>query len=371
MIRKVRNAAKNVKKNGTYLMWLFALPVLLSFVGLFFVFEASSIKSFSTFGDSFHYLKLQLVWIFLGLCLMFVFSFVDYHKWYYLSFILMTSTIILLILVLIIGRTPGGTKGWIDFGFFRLQPTEFAKFATIIYLSAWFMHRERKRFFSFMILLGGLIFLIMLQPDLGQATLIFILSLVMYFLAGVDLHYLLALVPASAIGFFILIKVAPYRFKRLTAFLDPAADPLGVSYHINQILISVTHGGIFGRGFGASRQKYLFLPEAHTDSVFAIIAEEFGFIGSVVLIGVIFLFIYLLYRVSAEAGDRFGKLLAGGIFAFFALQVIVNLGGMVNIMPLTGVPLPFISYGGSHMLISFMLLGIAINIAKKAGVKRS
>jgi len=208
-------------------------------------------------------------------------------------------------------------------------------------------------------------FLIFLQPDMGTASIIFLLSIIIYYLAGIELHYLLFLIPGAFLGSLFLIKISPYRFRRILAFFNPQADPLGVTYHINQILISLSNGGLFGRGFGASRQKFLFLPEAHTDSIFAIIGEEIGFVGGVFLI-ILFLFLlFRIFRVSNDAHDRFGKLLAGGIFAFFNLQIIINLAGMVNLIPLTGVPLPFISYGGSNLLVSFTLMGIVISIAKK------
>ena len=171
----------------------------------------------------------------------------------------------------------------------------------------------------------------------------------------------------ALISFYILIKTSPYRLNRLLAFFNPAIDPLGISYHINQIFISLSSGGLFGRGFGASRQKYLFLPEAHTDSIFAIIGEEYGFIGALVLISVYLVFIYKIYHLIRLAPDRLSKLTLIGIFAFFNLQFIVNLSGIVGLFPITGVPLPFLSYGGSNLLISFALIGIMLNIEKKIG----
>ncbi len=346
---------------------LFFIPFILSFIGLFFVFEASSVRSFSEVGNSFHYFKLQSLWIVLGIATMFFLSFFDYHRFYYLSFPLMMINIVLLMVVLIpgIGSSAGGARRWIDFGIINFQPTEIAKFSVIIYLASWFIHRERKRFFSFVSLLGVLIFLIILQPDMGTAIIVFALSIVIYFLAGVELSYLILLLPVSVVGFLLLIKTSPYRFRRFSAFLNPSSDPLGIGYHVNQILISLGNGGLLGLGFGASRQKYLFLPEAHTDSIFAIIGEEFGFIGGFLLIFAFFALLYYIYRVAAGAPDRYGRLLAGGVLAYFALQTVINFGGMVGLMPLTGVPLPFISYGGSNLLVSFALLGILINIARK------
>ena len=194
------------------------------------------------------------------------------------------------------------------------------------------------------------------------------ISIIVYFLAGVDLKYLLLLIPTAGVGFITLAQLAPYRLKRLTAFFDPKADPLGVSYHINQILISLANGGIFGRGFGASKQKHLYLPEAHTDSIFAIVGEEVGFVGTVLFIGAFVLLILYIFRIAEKAPDRFGRLLAGSIFAFFGIQTLVNLGSMVNIIPLTGVPLPFISYGGSNLLLCFSLMGIVLNIARQTRI---
>ena len=358
----------NPKRN--YLTWLFFLPIILSLIGLFFIFESSSVRSFNEFNDSFHYFKLQFIWIGLGIVAMIFFSFFNYHHLYYLAFIFMLSVIVLLFVVLIpgIGFSAGGARRWIDLGIINLQPTELAKFSVIIYLASWFIHRERRRFFSFLILLFILIFLIILQPDMGTAIIVFLLSIAVYFYAGIDIFYLFFLIPGSVLGFLLLIKISPYRFQRFTAYLNPATDPLGISYHINQILISLSSGGIFGQGIGASRQKYLFLPEAHTDSIFAIIAEEFGFIGSLLLIIALLSLTYRIYQITIRSSDRFGKLLAAGIFAFFNLQIIINLSGMVGLLPLTGVPLPFISYGGSNLLVSFALMGILINIAKKGKI---
>jgi cell division protein FtsW len=211
--------------------------------------------------------------------------------------------------------------------------------------------------------------LIMLQPDMGTASIIFGISIICYFLAGVELRWLLLLIPVSLLGFVTLAQVAPYRLKRLTAFFDPNADPLGITYHINQIMISLSNGGIFGQGFGASKQKHLYLPEAHTDSIFAIVGEEIGFVGSTLFIGAFVFLLLYIFRISEKAPDRFGRLLAGSIFGFFGLQTLINLGSMVHIIPLTGVPLPFISYGGTNLLLCFSLMGILLNVAKQTRIE--
>lgn len=346
---------------------LFFLPLFIAFIGLFFLFEASSVRALNETGDSFYYFKLQIIWLSLGTTLMIFFSFFDYRRLYGLAFPFMAATIVSLIAVLIpgIGSTVLGARRWIDFGFFSFQPTELAKMGMIIYLSSWFTIREKSgRFLSFIMLLGLIMLLILLQPDMGTAIIIFSISIIIYYLAGERILPLLMFLPISIAGFLYLAHTSPYRLRRITAFLDPNVDPLGVGYHINQILISLSNGGLLGRGFGASKQKYLFLPEAHTDSIFAIIGEEFGFVGGVLIIFLYGVLIYKMYQIAYLAKDRYGRILAGGILSYFCLQICVNLAGMVTLLPLTGVPLPFISYGGSHTLISFMLMGIMLNIAR-------
>lgn len=366
--KKVTESAKAPSPWRKYYL-LFILPIVLSCIGLFFVFEASSLRALSESGSSFFYLQKQIIFLVIGIFLMLCLSFFNYHYWRALAFPAIVTVLILLIAVLIpgIGTKIGGARRWIDLGFFSLQPTEFAKMATIMYLASWFSVKEHKRFFSFLFLIGIIVFLVMMQPDMGTTTVIFSVSIIMYYLAGQDLRYLIGLIPVSVAGAVALIFAAPYRLKRLTAFLDPHSDPQGISYHINQVLISLANGGFTGTGLGASRQKYSFLPEAHTDSIFAILGEEVGFIGALLLIFLYFIFLYKMYELYNNTKDVFGKLLIGGIFAYFGMQMVTNMAAMTALMPLTGVPLPFISYGGSHMLTSFILIGITLNIARQEG----
>jgi len=349
---------------------LLVVPIILSLIGLIFVFESSSLRSINEFGDSFHYLRLQTLWFFLAIAALTFFTFLDYRKLYFFSFITILLTIFLLVIVLIpgIGSQAGGARRWIDFGIINIQPTELAKFSVIIYLASWFINKEKKRFVSFIFLVSLLIFLIILQPDMGTAIIIFLISLVMYYFAGMSFVDLLVLFPFSGAAFYLFVKLSPYRLKRILAYFNPSLDPQGISYHINQILISLTNGGLIGQGFGASRQKYLFLPEAHTDSIFAIIAEEYGFIGGALLIFLYFIFIYKIYHLIRLAPDKLSRLIGCGVFAFFNLQIIVNLAAMSGLFPLTGVSLPFISYGGSNLLISYSLIGILLNIEKRVKV---
>ncbi|KXK12292.1 MAG: Lipid II flippase FtsW [Microgenomates bacterium OLB23] len=307
------------------------------------------------------------MWFVLGVVVMGVFSFFDYRKLYYLAFPLLLVAIISLVLVLIpgVGVTVGGARRWINLGPIGFQPSELAKFAIILYLSSWFLHKERQRFVPFLLLLSFIIGLIMIQPDLGTSVIIFLLFVSIYFFSGENLLHLMLFSPFAFGAALLLIFTSPYRLKRLTAYLNPEVDPGGIGYHIRQITISLASGGLLGRGLSSSRQKYQYLPEAHTDSIFAIIGEEIGFLGSLLLIFLYGFLLFLIFKVIINAKDRFGKLLAGSIWCLLAWQMIVNLAAMVSLVPLTGVPLPFISYGGSSLLILFSLMGIVISIARR------
>ena len=346
---------------------LFIMPIVLTIAGLFFIFEASSVSAFRQLGDSFYFLKRQLVFFVVGIGLMVFFSKLNYKKLYNLAIPALFISIVSLILVIIphITDPVSGARRWISIAGFTFQPSEFTKLAMILYLSSWFVKKERERFISFAALMIFIILLIMGQPDLGTATIIVLLSVCMYILSGEDMKYLFASVPFGIAGLFFLIKTSEYRTKRFLTFLNPNLDIQGISYHLNQILISLSAGGLVGRGFSESRQKYQFLPEANTDSIFAIIGEEAGFIGGVTVIIAYMYLLYLLYKVVRACPDRFGQLLSAAVFALLALQVAINLSGMVNLLPLTGVPLPFISYGGSNLLVMYILMGVAINIGRR------
>ncbi len=369
MRRKTRKNHKETQPQSIKgnISLLAIIPIILTTIGLFFIFDASSINAFRAFGDSFYFFKQQLIWFVLGIGVMGAFSIFDYRKLYYVSFPFLLMTIFFLIVVLIpgVGVTVGGARRWISLGPIGFQPSEVAKFSAILYLSSWFLYKERQRFISFLLLLSFIIGLIMIQPDLGTSIIIFLLFVSIYFFSGENLLHLALFSPFAFFAGLILVFSSSYRLKRLTAYLNPDLDPGGIGYHIRQITISLASGGFLGRGLSSSRQKYQFLPEAHTDSIFAIIGEEVGFLGSLVLILLYVFLLYLIFKVAVNAKDRFGKLLAGSIWCLLAWQMIINLGAMVSLIPLTGVPLPFISYGGSSLLILFSLMGIVISIARK------
>src|SRR3989344_1364687 len=346
---------------------LLTVVAFLTFFGLLMIYDASSYIAFRDFGDKYHYIKEQSMWVILGFTGLFFFSFYNYRKLYYLSLPALLVAIVLLILVFIpgLGVTALGARRWIDFGFFILQPAEFVKLALAIYLSAWFSNKEKGRFLAFALLLGLVLFLVMLEPDMGTAAIILSQGLIIYFLSGGNIFYFLSTLPIIGFLGFLLIKLEPYRAARLATFFDPNSSLLTSSYHVKQILIAFGMGGLTGVGLGNSLQKYAYLPENTTDSIFAIIAEEFGFIGSVFLIILFIIVVWRGFLIAGPAKDTFGKLLAGGIISFLAVQFIINLGAQTALIPLTGVPLPFISYGGSALVIDLCSIGILLNISKQ------
>ncbi|MDP3726758.1 MAG: putative lipid II flippase FtsW [bacterium] len=346
---------------------LLCVVVFLTFFGLLMIYNASSYVAFRDFSDKYYYLKAQSLWIALGFLGLIIFSFFDYHKFYNLALPLLIIAIFLLILVFIpgIGISLLGARRWIDAGVFVLQPSEFVKLSLAIYLAAWFSKKEKGRFLAFLLLLGFVVLLVMLQPDMGTAVIILSLALIVYFLEGASIFHLLALLPVVSLLGFLFIKLEPYRAARLAAFLNPNQSLETSSYHTRQILIALGMGGLTGVGLGNSLQKYAYLPEGTTDSIFAIIAEEIGLVGALILIVLFVIVVWRGFFIAMKTQDKFGKLLAGGIISFLAVQMFINLAAQTALIPLTGVPLPFISYGGSSLIVDLCAVGILLNISKQ------
>lgn len=342
--------------------------ITLTLFGLFMIYDASSYVAFRDFGDKYTYFKDQTIWAILGLTALGIVSFFDYHRYYNLALPILIASIILLMLVFVpgLGIAALGAKRWINFGFFVVQPSELIKLSLTIYLSAWFSTQEKGRFLAFLLLIGLVLGLVMLQPDMGTTITILGVSTIIYFLSGGSIWHLLALAPAVIIAGVTLIILEPYRMARLTTFLNPEHNILGTSYHLRQILIALGSGGLLGVGLGNSLQKYAYLPEATTDSIFAIMAEEIGLIGVTIYIGIVLFVIYRGFSIAMNAKDKFGKLLAGGIISMIAIQTIVNLGAQTALLPLTGIPLPFISYGGSALIMNLIAMGILLNISRQS-----
>ncbi|MBI4079208.1 MAG: putative lipid II flippase FtsW [Candidatus Levybacteria bacterium] len=345
---------------------LFSSVAVLSGFGLLMIFEASSFVAFRDFSDKYYYIKDQSVWIVLGFIGLLFFSMFDYHKLYILALPLLLAALVLLILVFIpgIGVAALGARRWINLGFFVLQPAEFVKLALSIYLAAWFSSKEKGRLFAFLLLLGVVIALIMLEPDMGTAGIILAEAIVIYFVSGANILTFLLFFPIMGFLGYLLIILEPYRAARLNAFLTPQELLTSSSYHVKQILIALGMGGLTGVGLGNSLQKYAYLPENTTDSIFAIIAEELGFVGSSIVIFLLMVVVWRGLTIASHAKDQFGKLLAAGITTFLGVQTLINLGAQTVLFPVTGVPLPFISYGGSALIVDMCAIGVLLNIAR-------
>jgi cell division protein FtsW len=341
--------------------------IILVFFGLFMIYDTSSFVAFRDFGDKYHYVKDQFVWTIVGLGALVFFSRFNYHRFYLLALPILCAALILLILVFIpgIGISLLGAHRWINLGITVLQPAEFVKLALAIYLSAWFSNKEKDRLFAFLLLMGLVFMLVIAEPDMGTTIVILAEAFVIYFLSGANVLYLSVIIPLITFLGFLFIKISPYRMKRLNAFLNIDSSLESSSYHVKQILIALGTGGLTGVGLGNSLQKYAYLPESTTDSIFAIIAEELGFIGATILILFFVYIIFRCFRIAINAKDNFGKLLAGGIATFIAIQAIINLAAQTALVPLTGIPLPFISYGGSSLIIDLAAIGIMLNISSQ------
>lgn len=346
--------------------WLVLATALLAALGILMVYDSSVAIAIRDFANPIHFVREQLKWLILGFGAFFGLSLLDYRIWRKAAVAFLLISLVLLLAVFIpgFGVVALGARRWLDFRVFILQPAEVAKLAVVVYLSAWFATKERGRFGAFLLLLGMVVGLILLEPDLGTAAILLLTALILYFYSGSPLLHFAALVPAMTLLLIGLSIAAPYRFRRITTFFNPEADPLGASYQIRQILLSLGSGGLFGVGLGKSRQKYEYLPEANTDSIFAIVGEEMGFIGAVLVIGLFLFLIWRCFRIARRSPDSFGRLLALGVGSWIGIQTLVNLGSMVALLPLTGVPLPLISYGGSNLVITLAALGIVWNISK-------
>ncbi len=365
MIRRIHKSSKAPPDR-----WLFAIVGILSFFGILMVYDSSVAIAIREFADQYYFVKEQFRWLIIGWFVCSFCTLFDYHRWYKLALPLLGITVVLLLAVFFpgIGVRALGANRWINLGFFILQPAELAKFSIVVYLAAWFSVKEKGRFLAFLILIAMVFGLVIIEPDMGTAAIILLIALSLYFFSGAPLWHFGMLLPILAVGFIGLAVVSPYRMQRLTSFINREHDPLGASYQIRQILLSLGSGGVFGLGLGQSRQKYEYLPEANTDAIFAIIGEELGFIGA---IGVICFYAMLLwrgFRIAKEAPDRFGQLLAAGVTSWIGIQTTLNLAAMVAIMPLTGIPLPLISYGGSSLVSVLAGLGILLNVSRQRKV---
>lgn len=360
-----------MKKKKPELLLLISV-LIISIFGIIMIYSASYVWAEYKYNDAFKFVKNQAIFFVIGVILMIIISKINYQKYYNKANLLLISCVILLILVLIpgIGSVRNGSRSWFGIGSFGIQPSEFTKLALIIFTSKYLVNNENNmKYFKKGVLpiLGitlGIFGIIMLQPDFGTGTIIVMSIIGLLFVGGVNFKFFLKIGLVGVAGVAGLIAVAPYRLSRILSFLNPWSDPLGSGFQIIQSLYAIGPGGLFGYGFLNSRQKHFYLPEPQTDFIFSIISEEFGFLG-ILIVSTLFLTIILTgFKIARNSKDLFGKYLAFGIMFQISFQTLLNLMVVVGLIPVTGVTLPFLSYGGSSLLITLCEIGIVLNISR-------
>lgn len=351
---------------------LLASVALLLFFGLLFLSSASSTQALYRYDDSYRFVKQQILHGLLpGLLVFYVAIRINYNLYRKFALVFLFFSLILLIAVLVTSFASdyGTAQSWIVVGGFSFQPSEFVKLFFILFLAGWFDRKGKdvkslsSTTLPFIFLLSIISLFIIKQPDFGTLSIIVIIAMALFFTAGAKWTHLISILFAGGLALGAMVKAAPYRMSRITAWLNPDLDPQGIGWQIKQSLIAVGSGGWFGIGLGASKQKS-YLPQASSDSIFSIIAEEIGF---VFVLGILILFTVLIYRgflIAKHSEDNFAKLVSVGIIVWVAVQMFINIGGMIQLFPLTGVPLTFISLGGSNLVITMLAMGILANISR-------
>lgn len=351
---------------------IFIVAALLVY-GLVMLNSASSVAAYLRDGSSWSFVKHQMWGVLIGLAISGIFFVYDYKKLKNYGFAALVASFILLILVFIpgLGADYGKAHNWINIFGFSLQPAEFVKLSFLIYLASWLELKKDKlslwkeSFIPFLFILGAIAALMLMQPDLGSFLIIAGMAFFVYFLAGCPWKHIIITLLAGLILVSAVVVLKSNKMERIDCYLHPSYDTQGTCYQVNQALIAVGSGGFFGLGFGESRQKSMYLPEVWSDSIFAVVAEEFGFLGSVILLLLYFALFYRGILIARRAPDFFGRLIAGGISFWIFFQAFINLGGAINLIPLTGVPLPFFSSGGTSIMILLTAIGILLNISRQ------
>lgn len=344
--------------------------VLISLFGLLMIYSSSYVWAEYKFNDSFKYVKSQGLFLVVGFILMYFISKINFENYYKYANKIFLICFILLILVLFFGTERNGSKSWFGIGSFGIQPSEFMKLAMIIFTSKYLYNNRKlvgniKKGVIPIFLLTLIIFgLIMLQPDFGTAVILVMGVIGLLFVGGVSIKFFLKIGLLGIGGITGLIIAAPYRLKRILSFLNPWQDPLGSGFQIIQSLYAIGPGGLFGFGLGGSRQKHFYLPEPQTDFIFSVISEEFGFVGILIVSSLFIMIIYEGVKTALNCSNLFGKYLAFGIVFELGFQTLLNLMVVVGLIPVTGVTLPFLSYGGSSLLITLLSMGIILNISR-------
>jgi cell division protein FtsW len=353
---------------------LLAVVIVLTLIGLVMVLSASSVMAYHHYGSPWLFLQRQIVWALLGAVALVVGVKVDYRHWRKWAKVVTVLSFVGLVAVLVpgVGITVNGSSRWLGYGQLRVQPSEIAKLGLLLFSADLLARRERflgnwhAGLLPVMLLFGCGAALMMKQPDLGTTIVTGAVVFAVLFVSGVRLKHFATAATIATVGATVLAFSESYRRNRILAFLHPMADPSGNGYQIVQSLVGVSSGGLLGVGLGASRAKWGFLPHAHTDFIFAIIGEELGLVGATVVVALFVTFGVIGVRTSMRAPDRFGSLLAIGITAWVLVQAMVNIGAVIGVLPVTGIPLPFVSFGGSSLLVTMGATGMLLNVARQA-----
>jgi len=347
------------------------LSLLLIGIGLVMVYSSSQIVAYIKFNDSAFFLKRQLVWAIIGIIAMIVVMNIPFKIYRRLLPLIIVVLIMMMGLVLTpMGEERNGAQRWLDLGFITIQPSEFVKIGIIIYLASIYskkqdyIHNFNRGLIPPLIVVATFFILILMQRDLGTGMSVLLYTMVIIFCTGARFKHLFSLGILSLIVFYVFARTQPYRWKRITSFMDPWADSQGSGYQLIQSLYAIGNGGVTGNGFGNSVQKYHYLPEAHTDFIFAIVAEELGLLGVIAILSVYLCFILRGITLSNRCPDSFGKLLIVGVVAMIGIQTLVNVAVVSGALPVTGITLPFMSYGGSSLLLTMVSVGIILNVSR-------
>ena len=359
--------------NKKYDKWLLLAVIIISIFGIIMIYSASEVWAEYKFNDPFKFVKAQSAFFIISLFLVFLLMKINPKIYYEKANLILLICFILLGLVLIpgIGQIRNGSRSWFGIGGFGIQPSEFAKIGLTIYVSKYLANNNRiikdikKGVLPILLVIGVFFLLIMLEPDFGTAMVIVLTLVILIFISGVKLSFFVKIGVVGLLGIVALIIVAPYRMLRIISFINPWVDPLGSGYQIIQSLYAIGPGGLLGQGFLMSRQKQFYLPEPQTDFIFSIISEEFGFLGILIVTSFFAFIFYRIVKISLKQTDLFKKYLSFGLGIGIIIQAVLNICVVIGLLPVTGVTLPFLSYGGSSLLVSLISIGIILSISKE------
>jgi cell division protein FtsW len=347
---------------------------VLSLIGLVMILSASSVTALYENGSTWYQVQRQFIWLLLGVAALFLVQRIDYHrlvKWIP-GALVFTGVLMVLVLIPGLGVNVNGASRWLGWGQLRVQPSELVKLVMILFLADVLTRRakqlddNRAVLWPILVVFFSFVALLMLQPNLGTTIILAAIVLVMLFVGGIPGKSLGLLIAALVGGATMAAFLEPYRYRRLVAFIDPWADPLNTGFQTIQSQVSLANGGLLGTGLGAGRAKWGFLPEAHTDFIYAVIGEEAGLAGALIVIALVLSLGLLGVRTALRSSDRLGMLIATGVTAWILVQALINVGAVVGVLPITGVPLPFVSAGGSSLVVTMAAVGVLLNVARQA-----